>query len=491
MFIRKGEAIITQVYDRNKIASLKEEWHKIVKSDTFCTDGCPFVRNNEFEYDPDNFLYYRARAITADKPNLNGDLFPAAEIDKSYLTFIGKGVYYNHDSDNASKAFGLVLDAEWYPNGDDKYVEILGAIDRELAEQKVPGLIKQISSGVINGTSMSCSVQAARCSICQNLATNVGNLCPHMNPQSLHYVKGKRYGNDIAYEINYDITFTEDSIVPLPADESARVFELYTSASQNALNKLLQHYEMYWKRKTKLDNSNKLVVKAIKEEPVEPKEETKKEKAKPEKDDSVVVESVESIAEIVKDRVRRKFEQHINKYIDDEIRRQLGKEFTETEKVVRPLVEQEVKEEATDVRKELKEVVPTVTKTVEPVEKVNVKESSLRTAKESESGVIVAEQPETIIELEDGLRIKPSEQGFGEVYLENQGLGIYVNLLGPEAAAEMKEEDIKRYYNGKIEDAIEELNKALTTGTTELKELFEPETRETESPESLKQEKED
>ena len=53
-----------------------------------------------FEFDPDNYLYYRNRAITADERNANGDIFPHDEIKKAYTTFIGKGIFYNHNPDS-------------------------------------------------------------------------------------------------------------------------------------------------------------------------------------------------------------------------------------------------------------------------------------------------------------------------------------------------------------------------------------------------------
>ena len=174
MFIRKGMDIrISKVYD--SFASCKEDWGGFNRS--------AHISSKEFEYDPDNFLYYRARAITADVSNSNGDYFPLKEIKAAYDTFIGKAVYLNHDNDDPSKAFGLVLDAEMVetPTAERShgtgYVEILAAVDKELAEELHPGLLRRIQSGIINSTSMSCFASEASCCICNNMAHSPQELC--------------------------------------------------------------------------------------------------------------------------------------------------------------------------------------------------------------------------------------------------------------------------------------------------------------------------
>jgi hypothetical protein len=259
MFNRVGALeILAAAYDVNSVNQLKQDWQNIVRdSGSFCQkDSCPFVVEGSFAYDPENFLYYRARAITADIANGNGDLFPLIELEASYPTFVGKGVYLNHDSDNPDKSFGLVLDSVLHkPKNKHAYVEVLAAIDKEIAEEKHPGIIRKLSNGFLNSTSMGCSCANAECGICHNMAYNTAQLCSHMHPDSLSYVKGRRYaGGDAAYEINYGITFTEDSIVGVAADPSARILELYASLTKSAtldqikaslleLNKLIECLE--------------------------------------------------------------------------------------------------------------------------------------------------------------------------------------------------------------------------------------------------------
>jgi len=233
MFVRTADFKIEAWYDQSNLFDLQKDWPKVIRSEHICKDNtCPFITKASFDYEPDNFLYYRARAITADIPNGNGDMFPFPEIDSSWKTFVCRGVYLNHDNDDPEKAFGIILDAVFHTQFKPAYVEILGAIDKELTEDKHPGLVRQISNGIINSTSMSCMCQEAECAICHNRAKNETELCAHMNPGSKerpnpNYVKGRKCNGSLAFEINYGVMFTEDSIVNIPADQTAHIFEVY------------------------------------------------------------------------------------------------------------------------------------------------------------------------------------------------------------------------------------------------------------------------
>jgi hypothetical protein len=247
MFRRFGELkIITAAYDQPTLSKLKQEWHEIVKqSGTFCAQGsCPFVAEDSFAYDPENFIYYRARAITADMANGNGDRFPFLELESAYKTFRGTGVYLNHDSDSPDKSFGLVLDAVLHkPINQNAYVEILAAIDKDVAEQKHSGIVRKITNGILNSTSMGCSCAEALCSICDNRARTQLELCAHMHPESREYCKGrKNVQGSIIYEDNYGITFTEDSVVSVPADPTARMFEIFAKLSKEATLEQIKDY---------------------------------------------------------------------------------------------------------------------------------------------------------------------------------------------------------------------------------------------------------
>jgi hypothetical protein len=186
-----------------------------------------------FEFNPKDFLYYRSRAITADVPNSNGDCFKKEELAKAYQSFIGKGVFYEHASDNPDNSFGIILDSNFVqPAGKNAYIEILCAVDRKLAEEKYPGLVHRVESGMLSGTSMGCLAGAAECGICGNYTTTLEGLCEHMNPDSMGYVKGKLINastNEYGFEYNYNITFIEDSIVNVPADSTAQIFEVFAA----------------------------------------------------------------------------------------------------------------------------------------------------------------------------------------------------------------------------------------------------------------------
>ena len=176
-----------------------------------------------FEYDPDNFVYFRCRAITADESNGNGDLFPDEHLRKSFKTFIGVGLYKDHDSDSIDKAIGKVLWAEYVtPSEGHPYIETICAVDKQLA----PDLARRVESGIATSVSMGCAVREAECSICNNIAHNPQELCQHMMPG--FGVKGRRNADGTTvYEINRGIQFTELSLVTVPADPTARIFEVY------------------------------------------------------------------------------------------------------------------------------------------------------------------------------------------------------------------------------------------------------------------------
>jgi hypothetical protein len=183
-----------------------------------------------FEYDPENFTYFRCRAITANEANGNGDLFPDEHLRKSFKTFVGVGLYKDHDSDSIDKAIGKVLWAEYIvPNEGNPYVETICAVDKQLA----PDLARRVESGIATSVSMGCSVREAECGVggCGNIARNPQELCQHMMPG--FGVKGRRNpdGSTI-YEINRGIQFTELSLVTVPADPTARIFEVYAKLEE-------------------------------------------------------------------------------------------------------------------------------------------------------------------------------------------------------------------------------------------------------------------
>jgi len=202
----------------------------------------------------DEFLYFRARAITAmeaanlDKDgnivgdgfvndrgiwqsaselepytNQNGDAFSEPELLKGYKTFIGKGLFVNHSSDNAESIRGMVIDARWVPKG--KYVEVLVAIDK-IAH---PDLTRQIEAGYQRDVSMGTQVEYSICSLCGNKAVVEADYCEHVKG-----FKGKRLQGKLVFENNYGLSFIELSIVSVGADAEAKIKEIVASLNHLA-----------------------------------------------------------------------------------------------------------------------------------------------------------------------------------------------------------------------------------------------------------------
>lgn len=175
-----------------------------------------------FEYDTENFVYFRCRAISADVPNGNGDLFSEAELVKAYKSFIGVGMYMDHNSASVDLSVGKVLWAEWVPEG--KYIECYCCVDKKLASD----LARRIEMGVASTVSMGCMVGEAECSVCNNIAHNAAELCEHMIPG--RGIKGKKdVAGKTVHEINRMLQFTELSLVTVPADPTAKIFEVYAA----------------------------------------------------------------------------------------------------------------------------------------------------------------------------------------------------------------------------------------------------------------------
>jgi hypothetical protein len=277
----------------------------------------------EFEWDPENFVYYRARAITANVPNQNGDYFEDTELEKSYHTFIGKGVYYNHDSDSPDKAFGIILDATYHSFPDDKYVQILAAIDKEDIEKKRPGLLNRIVSGQLKTTSMSVLVQECICSLCGNVARSPEELCGCMNPKSASYVKGRTVNGKKVYEINRGLTFIEDSIVDVPADPTAYIFQVFASYDvQNP--KLVEHFKKY------------SMVKEAMLKSAEPGS-----------------QRPTSLRELVDKVIENKIDQRVKQVVDEQVRKVIDPVLQKIDQQISPVVEPIVKEKVEEKSEKL------------------------------------------------------------------------------------------------------------------------------------------
>jgi hypothetical protein len=180
-----------------------------------------------FEYEPrPGFIYIRSRAISS-RCNDNFDEFPADEIKQSYMSFVGKPVFVNHNNDNHRRARGVIIDAKLHedtaPDGrPDTWAEVLMEVDAV----KFPKLAKAILAGHIDRTSMGTDVAFSVCSACGNKATTPMEYCAHiprMKGQRIYRTtaSGRKEGVLIR-EICHGLKFFENSLlVEEPADPTA------------------------------------------------------------------------------------------------------------------------------------------------------------------------------------------------------------------------------------------------------------------------------
>jgi len=179
-----------------------------------------------------DFIYVRTRAIgSLEKwgPNQNGDGFPIKELKSSYQTFVGKGNFIDHKSDDISKIRGLIVDA--YMNDEDQCVECLIAVDKI----SHPQLARDIDTGVVNSVSMGTRVGWSECSVCGNIARTENDYCSHIKGYKGMKVgmftnnEKHRYGIWPVHEINHELEFIELSWVAVPAFKEANVLERIAS----------------------------------------------------------------------------------------------------------------------------------------------------------------------------------------------------------------------------------------------------------------------
>ena len=216
-----------------------------------------FADYDDFRTD-DGYVYVRVRAISS-RVNKNHDGWPAAELAKSYKTFLGKPLFVDHNNHDPERARGVVVDAKihveddktsaldpYYSNAPKEHmpatwVELLLEVDAK----RFPKLAKAIVSGDIDGVSMGCNVERSKCSHCGNWATNPDDYCQHIRNKGAefdYYRDGRKIAKK-SYEDCYDIGFFELSFVFDPADETALFLEKpRTSSVHEAFDpSMIQH----------------------------------------------------------------------------------------------------------------------------------------------------------------------------------------------------------------------------------------------------------
>lgn len=200
-----------------------------------------------------NMIYFRARAISAleqgpkgVKWNFNGnfDGFPKAELLKAYKTFCGRSLHLNHDTSSPLKAVGKVLDSfpAEDPDTGEFYIETLSRVDSDLH----PELAKMIVNGDLNSVSMGASCGTSMCSVCGlKIHSDQDQKCHHMARLGQEFEAevdmpeyGIKRGEKVpSFCINSDLTFSELSVVSVPADNAALIKSVISSFS-NRLQKI-------------------------------------------------------------------------------------------------------------------------------------------------------------------------------------------------------------------------------------------------------------
>jgi hypothetical protein len=176
----------------------------------------------KISYNPGDYIYTVARALTADVPNQNGDAFPIEELLSLhptmgclvYQTFINDPMHVEHMSEDPTTAIGFILDSHFnQEDPKDKFVEVLSLIDKK----KDPKMAKDIATGRRDSFSMGCIAETEVCSYCGKASRDETEFC-----NCLRNMRMQRLGNKLIYGKCYGVTYTELSSVSNPADLKAR-----------------------------------------------------------------------------------------------------------------------------------------------------------------------------------------------------------------------------------------------------------------------------
>ena len=198
----------------------------IVGNETLDKDA-DLNKTSEWNYEKKpGMLYAVVRAVSVGT-NGNGDHFSYPELKKAYKTFIGKGVFVNHQSSDIEKKRGMIVDAKLVEDRGPENAYVTAVL--EINAAAFPELATMIRSGHANSVSMGCQVAYSNCSICNHAAKTVKDYCTHVKMN-----KGGIYNGRQVYEINNGVEFIEISMVTTGADANAKILEVF--ARQNGLN---------------------------------------------------------------------------------------------------------------------------------------------------------------------------------------------------------------------------------------------------------------
>lgn len=163
------------------------------------------------------YVYSQVRAISA-RVNQNYDAWPSRELKKAYHTFVGKPVFVNHGNEDPERARGVVVAARYVERGADKYIECVMETDA----RRYPRLAREIVAGGMDSVSMGVEAGFTICSVCENRATDVHDMCDHIKFHKGDDFRSRKTGKRVqAFEHCYKLAFFELSWVFDPADETA------------------------------------------------------------------------------------------------------------------------------------------------------------------------------------------------------------------------------------------------------------------------------
>ena len=209
-----------------------------------------FADFNDYRTD-DGYVYVRVRAISS-RVNKNNDGWPAQELQKAWRTFIGKPIFIDHHNSDPKRARGVIVDAALHVEDDktsalDPYYATAPANHKpptwielllEVDAKKFPRLAKAIVSGEIDSVSMGANVEMSKCSHCGNEAYSPEQFCKHIISKGAYFDYTSSDGvktSKRSYEDCHNVGFFEISFVFDPADETALVSDIKTSARRQLI----------------------------------------------------------------------------------------------------------------------------------------------------------------------------------------------------------------------------------------------------------------
>ena len=156
--------------------------------------------------------------------NSNGDIFPEDELVKAATSWIGKGLYCNHQSSDVEKLRGIIIDTQY--DSKSKALWALVALDRK----NFPVLASQVQNGTIRNVSMGTAVKRSFCTLCGNEAVVEADYCVHIKQGLKNKIVDNGYGKPVLVgEINVGLNGVELSLVSIPADNQATIRHVYAS----------------------------------------------------------------------------------------------------------------------------------------------------------------------------------------------------------------------------------------------------------------------